>query len=130
MRLPDPPGGATDLQAALDAIATGFEARVDDMTHRERARPASSAGRDGRAAAHASTGPPSATPSTTTMMAGLIDAIDAAGRDEAVRAILLAGAGDHFCSGADIVGPQRRPARATGPGSARSSAGCRRWPTA
>ena len=36
-------------------------------------------------------------------MAGLIDAIDAAGRDEAVRAILLAGRGDHFCSGADIV---------------------------
>jgi len=38
-----------------------------------------------------------------TVMQGLIDAIDAAGRDEAVRAILLAGTGDHFCSGADIV---------------------------
>jgi len=38
-----------------------------------------------------------------TVMQGLIDAIDAAGRDEAVRAILLAGNGDHFCSGADIV---------------------------
>jgi 2-(1,2-epoxy-1,2-dihydrophenyl)acetyl-CoA isomerase len=37
------------------------------------------------------------------MTAGLIDAIDAAGRDEAVRAIVLAGAGDHFCGGADIV---------------------------
>jgi 2-(1,2-epoxy-1,2-dihydrophenyl)acetyl-CoA isomerase len=38
-----------------------------------------------------------------TVMAGLIDAIDAAGRDEEVRAILLGGNGDHFCSGADIV---------------------------
>jgi len=37
------------------------------------------------------------------MMAGLVDAIDAAGRDEAVRVIVLAGAGDHFCGGADIV---------------------------
>ena len=38
-----------------------------------------------------------------TVMAGLIDAIDAAGRDEAVRAILVGATGDHFCSGADIV---------------------------
>jgi 2-(1,2-epoxy-1,2-dihydrophenyl)acetyl-CoA isomerase len=38
-----------------------------------------------------------------TVMDGLIDAIDAAGRDEAVRAILLTASGDHFCSGADIV---------------------------
>jgi 2-(1,2-epoxy-1,2-dihydrophenyl)acetyl-CoA isomerase len=38
-----------------------------------------------------------------TMTLGLIDAIDAAGRDEAVRAIVLSGAGDHFCGGADIV---------------------------
>ena len=37
------------------------------------------------------------------MMAGLIDSVDAAGRDEAVRVILLTGAGDHFCAGADIV---------------------------
>jgi 2-(1,2-epoxy-1,2-dihydrophenyl)acetyl-CoA isomerase len=37
------------------------------------------------------------------MTAGLIDAMDAAGRDEAVRAIVLSGAGDHFCGGADIV---------------------------
>jgi 2-(1,2-epoxy-1,2-dihydrophenyl)acetyl-CoA isomerase len=37
------------------------------------------------------------------MVAGLIDAIDAAGRDERVRAIVLAGVGDHFCGGADIV---------------------------
>jgi len=38
-----------------------------------------------------------------TMLQGLIDAVDRAGRDEAVRAIVLSGAGDHFCAGADIV---------------------------
>jgi 2-(1,2-epoxy-1,2-dihydrophenyl)acetyl-CoA isomerase len=37
------------------------------------------------------------------MMYGLIDAIEAAGRDERVRAITLEGRGDHFCGGADIV---------------------------
>lgn len=37
------------------------------------------------------------------MVQGLIDALDAAGRDERVRAALLTGAGDHFCGGADIV---------------------------
>ena len=38
------------------------------------------------------------------MVAGLIEAIDLAGRDETVRAILITGAGDHFCGGFDIVG--------------------------
>jgi 2-(1,2-epoxy-1,2-dihydrophenyl)acetyl-CoA isomerase len=37
------------------------------------------------------------------IVAGLIGAVDAAGRDEAVRAILIRGAGDHFCGGFDIV---------------------------
>jgi 2-(1,2-epoxy-1,2-dihydrophenyl)acetyl-CoA isomerase len=39
-----------------------------------------------------------------TMVAALIDAVDSAGRDEAVRVILLTGAGEHFCGGFDIVG--------------------------
>jgi 2-(1,2-epoxy-1,2-dihydrophenyl)acetyl-CoA isomerase len=38
-----------------------------------------------------------------TMMYALIDAVDHAGRDEAVRAILLTSAGEHFCSGFDFV---------------------------
>jgi 2-(1,2-epoxy-1,2-dihydrophenyl)acetyl-CoA isomerase len=41
---------------------------------------------------------------TDGVVAGLIDAVDAAGRDESVRVIVLAGEGDHFCSGFDIVG--------------------------
>lgn len=50
-----------------------------------------------------------------TMVGALVDAVDAAGRDEAVRAILLRGAGDHFCGGFDIVarnagtGREQRP---------------------
>jgi 2-(1,2-epoxy-1,2-dihydrophenyl)acetyl-CoA isomerase len=37
------------------------------------------------------------------MMYALIDVIDRAGRDEAVRAIVLSGEGEHFCAGADII---------------------------
>lgn len=37
------------------------------------------------------------------MVAGLIAAVDAAGREEACRVILIDGEGDHFCSGFDIV---------------------------
>src|SRR6478672_10125653 len=58
------------------------------------------------------------------MMAGLIDAITAAGTDEAVRVVLLRGAGDDFCSGADIVARNA-------PGGERPRAGSiqRRLPT-
>jgi 2-(1,2-epoxy-1,2-dihydrophenyl)acetyl-CoA isomerase len=38
------------------------------------------------------------------MVAAVIDAVEAAGRDETVRVIVLAGSGDHFCAGFDIVG--------------------------
>jgi 2-(1,2-epoxy-1,2-dihydrophenyl)acetyl-CoA isomerase len=37
------------------------------------------------------------------MVAAMIAAVDAAERDEAVRAVLLSGEGDHFCGGFDIV---------------------------
>ena len=38
-----------------------------------------------------------------TMVAGLVDAVDAAGHDEHVRVIVVEGAGDHFCGGFDIL---------------------------
>jgi 2-(1,2-epoxy-1,2-dihydrophenyl)acetyl-CoA isomerase len=37
------------------------------------------------------------------MVAAMIAAVDAAERDEAARAILISGAGDHFCGGFDIL---------------------------
>jgi 2-(1,2-epoxy-1,2-dihydrophenyl)acetyl-CoA isomerase len=37
------------------------------------------------------------------MMYGLLDALDTAGTDERVRVIVLRGAGEHFCGGADII---------------------------
>lgn len=48
------------------------------------------------------------------MVATLTAALEAAGTDEAVRAVLLTAEGDHFCSGFDIVGRnagdrERRP---------------------
>jgi 2-(1,2-epoxy-1,2-dihydrophenyl)acetyl-CoA isomerase len=51
-----------------------------------------------------------------TMVAGLVDALDACGRDERVRCVVLSGAGDHFCGGADIVARNAPPA---GGGTAR-----------
>lgn len=47
------------------------------------------------------------------MMIGLVDALEAAATDEAVRVVLLEGAGEHFCAGADVVArnadPDARP---------------------
>lgn len=37
------------------------------------------------------------------MVQGLIHSVESAGQDEAVRAIVLRGQGEHFCTGADIV---------------------------
>jgi 2-(1,2-epoxy-1,2-dihydrophenyl)acetyl-CoA isomerase len=37
------------------------------------------------------------------MIAGLIELVSGAATDDSIRAILLTGAGEHFCSGADIV---------------------------
>jgi len=42
---------------------------------------------------------------TGTMMTSIADAIEAADLDDTTRVIVLRGAGDHFCSGADIGGP-------------------------
>ena len=53
---------------------------------------------------------------------GLADAIDAAGRDEAVRVIVLAGDGDHFCGGADIVA-RNAAGRGAPPGGQHPAAG-------
>ena len=48
---------------------------------------------------------------TDEMVYALIDAIEAAGSDEAVRVIALSGTGEHFCSGFDLAerGRDERP---------------------
>jgi 2-(1,2-epoxy-1,2-dihydrophenyl)acetyl-CoA isomerase len=46
-----------------------------------------------------------------TMMDAAIDAVDRAGRDEAVRAILLTSEGEHFCSGFDFVARNQEDGR-------------------
>jgi 2-(1,2-epoxy-1,2-dihydrophenyl)acetyl-CoA isomerase len=46
---------------------------------------------------------------TDEMVAGLIEAIEAGGRDEAVRTILVSARGEHFCAGFDIVGRNVSP---------------------
>jgi 2-(1,2-epoxy-1,2-dihydrophenyl)acetyl-CoA isomerase len=48
-----------------------------------------------------------------TMVYAAIDAVDLAGRDEAVRAILLTSVGEHFCSGFDWVA-RNQEAKETG----------------
>ena len=65
---------------------------------------------------------------TDEMVAAFIAALDAAGQDEAVRAIVVRSAGDHFCSGFDIVGRNADPP-ARGRGPAASSGDCRPRPT-
>jgi 2-(1,2-epoxy-1,2-dihydrophenyl)acetyl-CoA isomerase len=50
-----------------------------------------------------------------TMFTGLADAVDRAGRDEAVRVIAISGSGDHFCGGADIVARNAKPADGSPP---------------
>ncbi len=47
---------------------------------------------------------------TDAIVAALIDALERAGQDETVRAVLLSGSGGHFCSGFDIV--ERNPSGA------------------
>ena len=42
------------------------------------------------------------------MMLGLIDAVEEASTDDGLRAILIEGAGEHFCGGADILARNAR----------------------
>ena len=49
------------------------------------------------------------------MIRGLIDTVTAASTDDQVRAVVLAGSGDHFCGGADIVARNRTDADAPKP---------------
>ena len=65
---------------------------------------------------------------TTSMVAAMIDSIDAAGRDEAVRVIVISAAGDHFCSGFDIVSRNADDGTPAAR-SAASNGACRRRPT-
>ena len=62
------------------------------------------------------------------MIAAITDAVDAAGRDEAVRVILFTAEGDHFCSGFDIVG-RNAGAEADAPGRPRIGSIQRRLPS-
>jgi 2-(1,2-epoxy-1,2-dihydrophenyl)acetyl-CoA isomerase len=57
------------------------------------------------------------------MVAGLTALITAAGNDESVRAVLLTGTGDHFCSGFDILARNASAKDSSGSGSAASSPG-------
>ncbi len=50
-------------------------------------------------------------------MLGLIGAIEAAGTDENVRVVIVEGAGEHFCGGADIVARNERSDRKPRAGS-------------
>ncbi len=63
------------------------------------------------------------------IMVGIIDALDRAGRDEAVRAVVLAGNGEHFCSGADIVARNATPADGSAPERPRVGSIQRRVPS-
>jgi len=49
---------------------------------------------------------------TSAMFDGVADAIDLAVADDAIRVVVIRGAGDHFCSGAQVGTPER----ANGPG--------------
>ena len=62
------------------------------------------------------------------MVAGLIGIIEAAGNDETVRAVLLTGTGEHFCSGFDIVSRNRGAANTGNGARPRAGSIARRLP--
>ncbi len=105
--LPDPPGGARDLTEALRAIADGVRRRLSGTAPMtvgsDRSVPGLAVAQRGAVLTLRLERPEQRNAIDDVMMAGLIDAIDLAGRDESVRAIYLTGAGEHFCGGADVI---------------------------
>ncbi len=118
VRLPDPPGGATDLQGALDAIAGGFADGDVTPLSRYRSPTACAVALDGGGAARSrSTGPSKRNAIDDAMIGGLIDALDAAGRDEARAGDRARRARATTSAPAPTSWPATRPGRRRAPGS-------------
>ena len=106
VRLPDPPGGATTCQEALDALAARFAAEEGDVKpYPDDARGPRRRARRPGPAARASTGPSAATPSPTTSSRAHRDRSTPPASDEAVR----------------VIAPRRAPATTSAPASTSAS---------
>ena len=120
VRLPEPPGGASACQEALDALADRFAAEEHVKPTPSR-RPGSSSSTTARSCGCASTAPTGCSAHRPDRVR-LIDLVDAAASDEGVQVVHLTGSGDDFCSGFDLG--ERTPARGV-PGWARPPAHAR-----
>ena len=114
VRLPDPPGGAR-RPAGRARRRSRRSSRADER----RAGYASVAGLavalDGGVLRVTLDRPDKRNAIDDEMMLGLVDALTVASTDDRVRVILLDGAGDHFCGGADIVARNRERRRRAKP---------------